>query len=169
MVRLTESKLRKIIKEEYGYYVSPITSMDDLREAVVEILDKYDDMGYMVDDIVNSIVQSKLRFKDRFELYDFIEKIIEEEVGMPDEYYDEDEIELSEVPEGYGPQPPSINSKSEYPKKWFYDGKFHRLHGPAVINADGTEEYWLFGQQYNSQEELTNMAKKFPNIPAKFN
>jgi hypothetical protein len=33
-------------------------------------------------------------------------------------------------------------------KEWRCNGKFHRLRGPAVINADGSEEWWLHGKRH---------------------
>ncbi len=37
-------------------------------------------------------------------------------------------------------------------KGWYKDGQFHRLGKPAVMNADGTTEYWIEGKQLNARE-----------------
>ena len=31
-------------------------------------------------------------------------------------------------------------------QQWYVNGQLHRLHGPAVIDADGTQEWWVNGQ-----------------------
>jgi hypothetical protein len=37
-------------------------------------------------------------------------------------------------------------------QEWTQDGQIHRETGPAVINADGTVEFWLNDQQYSIEE-----------------
>ena len=37
-------------------------------------------------------------------------------------------------------------------EEWFFNGKRHRTDGPAAIWADGTEEWWLNNKKYSFQE-----------------
>ena len=34
------------------------------------------------------------------------------------------------------------------PKMWYQNGKLHRVNGPAVINADGTQEWYQNGNRH---------------------
>jgi hypothetical protein len=48
-------------------------------------------------------------------------------------------------------------------KKWYRKGQLHRLDGPAVINSDGTEEYYILGMYCPTKldfDELCQSVKK---------
>ena len=46
-------------------------------------------------------------------------------------------------------------------KAYFLKSQLHREEGPAVVNADGTEEYWLNGKQV-TEEEHKKLTSKAP-------
>lgn len=35
---------------------------------------------------------------------------------------------------------------------WTLDGKYHREDGPAIIHSDGSQEWWIDGEQIAIQE-----------------
>ncbi len=49
-----------------------------------------------------------------------------------------------------GDEPAITDSQGS--KGWYKDGQFHRLGKPAVMNADGSTEYWIEGKQLNPRE-----------------
>ena len=38
-------------------------------------------------------------------------------------------------------------------KRWFFEGKVHRLNGPALIFGTGGKQYYLNGKHYSKFEE----------------
>lgn len=50
---------------------------------------------------------------------------------------------------------PAVVDSLNHIDQWFYKGKLHREDGPAVEDINGTEEYWIDGEQ------LTKLAHKF--------
>ena len=67
-------------------------------------------------------------------------------------------------------------------KRWFVEGEFHRLDGPAVEDVDGHKEWWVDGKPHRidgpaveladgSVEYWENGIQKFPrfrSIDSKF-
>ena len=43
---------------------------------------------------------------------------------------------------------PVLEVDEEDTKRWFIDGKLHRLGGPAVIWANGQKEWWIDGKPH---------------------
>lgn len=44
-------------------------------------------------------------------------------------------------------------------RKYFSCGKLHKEDGPAVINDDGSIEYWYIGYKYENQDELNKVIQ----------
>ena len=49
-----------------------------------------------------------------------------------------------------GDEPAITDSQGS--KGWYKDGAFHRIGKPAVMNADGTTEWWINGKQLNATQ-----------------
>jgi hypothetical protein len=64
----------------------------------------------------------------------------------------------------------SFNDKPavEWPdgsKEWYFEGKLHRLDGPAIEGLSGFVEYWYDGKQTTKEAiELLNSIMKFREI-----
>ena len=53
------------------------------------------------------------------------------------------------------------NLKFNGNKEWFYNGKLHRLDGPAIEDVDGYKEWYYEGKEIkcSSQEEFERIIK----------
>jgi hypothetical protein len=50
-------------------------------------------------------------------------------------------------------------------EEWYVNGKLHRIDGPAVIGADGSQVWWIIGNEITDE---VNKWMKYNNISYPF-
>ena len=52
-------------------------------------------------------------------------------------------------------------------RKWYSDGLYHRVDGPAVEYADGSKEWWIDGVKYTEREFIALTTKVVSSLDGK--
>jgi hypothetical protein len=43
---------------------------------------------------------------------------------------------------------------------WYHNGQLHRVGGPAIVRADGSEEYWEHGRRIIKNDHAGPSARR---------